>query len=128
MASMEDFVQASKTYTGRAKFAIVYIAEAHPTDGWDVNSDHRIRAHVELEDRIAAARTLRTEVNGIAPEAAAIPLLVDEMGNAASLAFGALPERLAILQGEKLFWLGGPGPHCYSTEEMVTALDRALTR
>ena len=40
---------------------MVYIEEAHPTDGWMLNKNiHNIHSHLTLEERFAAARILQT--------------------------------------------------------------------
>ena len=48
--------------------------------------------------------------------------LVDDMDNKANIAFGAIPERLAVLFDGKVQWLGGPGPFKYSVEELENYL------
>ena len=61
----------------------------------------------------------------------ALPLqLHDQDGTrdayAASLAYGALPERLVILQGGTVEWIGGKGPEEYSIQEGRQALSALL--
>ena len=55
-----------------------------------------------------------------------LPLVVDTMANAASIAYGALPERLAILQGGVVRFIGGKGPEEYSIDEARIALRDVL--
>ncbi len=58
--------------------------------------------------------------------ASAVAVLADGMDDAASRAFGALPERLAVLVpyrgGWKLAFLGGKGPDAYSVDACREAL------
>src|ERR687898_250589 len=68
-----------RTYGERAAFLYVYIHEAHPTDGWQVESN--VRDHVQ----IAEPRALE-ERRGIALECAGrlgltAPILLDGMDN-----------------------------------------------
>lgn len=92
---------------------------------------HMIEQHEQLSHRRAAASTLEAvlrEEHGVELERAAAPLslYVDLMDNAASLAFGALPERLVILRDDAVVWIGGKGPEDYSVAEMRVALASVL--
>lgn len=123
-------------YEGRAHFAVVYMEEAHPTDGWMTsNVKHRIAQHTSLEQRAAAATVLESELASLfagEPRLVATvglsltPVLVDGMDNLAATTFGALPERLAILVDGELRFLGGRGPDDYSLLACRDALDQLL--
>ena len=52
----------------------------------------------------------------------AAKVYLDLMSNAASLAFGAAPERLAILFDGRVAWIGGIGPWQYSVPAAREAL------
>ena len=51
-----------------------------------------------------------------------VPVLVDTMDNEATHAYGAFPERVVILQGGRIAYLGGNGPYKYD----LTAVRRWL--
>lgn len=34
MAKLSDFCKLTEEYAGLADFAVIYVEEAHPTDGW----------------------------------------------------------------------------------------------
>lgn len=51
-----------------------------------------------------------------------MPILVDTMSNEALKAYGALPERLYIIQGGKVVYEGGEGPRYYKPTEVKTWL------
>ena len=77
--------------------------------------------HKSLKARRSAAQGLASELKKLdAPPG--VPLVVDTMSNAASLAYGALPERLVILQGGLVKFIGGKGPEEYSIQEGRQAL------
>jgi len=181
--ALRDFAALASDFAGRARFAVVYLEEAHPTDGWMYGAvTHQVRQPVRLSERVANARVLERELvaaqraHGKAAAAAAaeayaavgasgpcavaaaadanaadaaaastddaagdaaaqvIPVVVDGMDNAASFAFGALPERLAILarhgdaggEAARLRWLGGKGPEEYSVRACRDALGELL--
>ena len=48
------------------------------------------------------------------------------MGNSASVAYGALPERLVILHRGRVAFIGGPGPEAYSIDAARRALVELL--
>eukprot|EP00873_Tetraselmis_striata_P033586 jgi/Tetstr1/453850/TSEL_004011.t1 len=78
-----------------ADFLLVYISEAHATDGWRLGSVVTTRRqHRSLEERCAAA-TAMVEAEGLA---GAVPVVVDSMANVVRDAYAAWPERLFIIQ------------------------------
>ena len=115
-----------REYAGRADFAFVYLEEAHPTDGWLYESvTHFIEQPTTMQERLCAAEGLASELRKLdAP--ANLPLVVDSMSNAASVAYGALPERLVILQDGVVRFIGGKGPEMYSISEARRALQRLV--
>ena len=53
-------------------------------------------------------------------------MLVDGIENTTDIAFGAKPERLYILQGNKVVYRGGPGPFLYDVEELREVLENRV--
>lgn len=107
-------------------FAVVYLEEAHPTDGWMYGAvEYMIHSHVDMTARRAAAQSLRSILNERG--ASELPLYIDRMDNAASDFFGALPERLVIINNDgKIAWIGGKGPEEYSVAECAAALEKLV--
>uniref|UniRef100_A0A3P9MJN2 Iodothyronine deiodinase n=1 Tax=Oryzias latipes TaxID=8090 RepID=A0A3P9MJN2_ORYLA len=101
-----------------ADFLVVYIEEAHPSDGW-VSSDapHQIPKHRCLEDRLRAAALMLTEVPGS-------KVVVDNMDNSSNAAYGAYFERLYIVRDETVVYQGGRGPEEYRISELKTWLQQ----
>jgi len=119
-------VGLQQEYEGAVDFAIIYLEEAHPTDGWWFGQvKHLTRQPVTIAQRCGMAQILVDELKSLGASAS-IPVCVDQMDNAASQAFGALPERLAISRGGKLEFLGGAGPYGYSIEACAAALKKLL--
>lgn len=85
-----------------------------------------IPQHEKMTDRRAAALLLVQEMEKISAatgsSSSVLRLFVDTMANSASLAFGALPERLVVLVDGKVAFLGGKGPEDYSVKECREAL------
>ena len=103
----------------------VYIAEAHSTDGWQLQSnldeDVLIAQHSTLEERFAAAR------EGVVRLGLTMPVFVDAMDDAVSEAFAAWPERIYIVDaGGEIAFTGGPGPWEFDPAAAASALEVLL--
>ena len=126
-------LELRREFSDKADFAFVYLEEAHPTDGWMYESvTHFLPQHTTVEARCAAARLLREELLARATSGQAAedlpPIAVDTLSNAASIAYGALPERLILLQDGVVRFIGGKGPEEYSIDEAATALRQLLNQ
>lgn len=95
---------------------------------------HQIHQHTTFDDRVSAAKILQNELKEICSNNEKLigmktpPLIcVDGMENLASIAFGALPERLVILVDGKVKFIGGKGPEDYSVMECRRALEQLLS-
>ncbi|CAG5928213.1 unnamed protein product [Menidia menidia] len=100
-----------------ADFLVVYIEEAHPSDGW-LSSDapYQIPKHRCLEDRLRAAQLMLSEVPGG-------NVVVDNMDNSSNAAYGAYFERLYIVRDETVVYQGGRGPEGYRISELKNWLE-----
>ena len=125
MGQLGSFVAWAAESTKTGDFAVIYLEEAHPTDGWLYPAvKHFIKQHKSAGERSKAATILEEELASLAEthQTQAIPVFADSMSNAASLAFGALPERLVILLDGQVKFIGGKGPEKYSIDEAKAAL------
>jgi hypothetical protein len=114
-----------RRYRGEADFAFVYIAEAHTTDGWQMEAnleeDVLLANHATLEDRFAAARA------GVERLGLTLLVLVDDMDDAVSDAFAAWPERIYVIGADgRVAHAGGPGPFEFDPDASAAALDELL--
>lgn len=100
-----------------ADFLVVYIAEAHSTDGWAFTNNFNINKHRTLEDRLSAARILLQKEP-------LCPVVVDDMNDTTASKYGALPERLFVLQAGKVVYKGAMGPWGYSPLEVRSFLEK----
>ncbi|KAK7802111.1 hypothetical protein U0070_017445 [Myodes glareolus] len=104
-------------YQRDVDFLIIYIEEAHPSDGWvTTDSPYTIPQHRSLEDRVSAARVLQQGAPGCA-------LVLDTMANSSSSAYGAYFERLYVIQSGTIMYQGGRGPDGYQVSELRTWLE-----
>jgi iodothyronine deiodinase-like protein len=114
-----------KQYRDRVEFYVVYIREAHPTDGWQVDANQRDRvlltaardAGQKLENASACVRNLGIE----------IPTLLDNMDNQAELAYTSWPDRLYLVDtAGKIAYKSGPGPRGFRPEELEAAIGKVV--
>jgi len=108
-------------YRDKADFYFVYIHEAHPTDGWQLESN--VDAGIELSQH--GSLDERREVAGAccAHLALTMPVLIDGMDNAVERAFNAWPERLYVISaGGQILYQGGKGPYGFDPVEVSSFL------
>jgi hypothetical protein len=114
-------------YRDRVAFAVVYIREAHPEDGWAVlpNRDEDIRVDDptsnEERSEVAASCALRLKIQ--------MPVLVDPIDDQIASAYGALPDRLYLVgRGGHIAFQGEPGPWGFEPAELQAAIEVELER
>jgi hypothetical protein len=112
-------------FQDRVSFYIVYIAEAHAVDEWQLASNEKeniyLKQHNHFEERVAAAKLCAAELQ------LQMPTLVDGMDNAANTLFAAWPERIYIMdKGGTVYYRGGYGPYDFKPDEARSALEALL--
>ncbi|MCB8944779.1 MAG: hypothetical protein H6658_13600 [Ardenticatenaceae bacterium] len=113
-------------FQDRADFYVIYIAEAHATDEWQLGINEQesvlLPQHRQFEERLAAARLCAEALQ------LHMPTLVDGMDNAASTLFAAWPERIYILdKGGVVHYRGGYGPFDFKPDEAAISLAELLS-
>jgi len=84
-------------YKDQVDFCIVYISEAHPADGWDMESTFGFAKQKSLEERISNAKSITAYDVGC-------PIYVDNFKNEMDHFFNASPERIFVLKDKKIAW------------------------
>jgi hypothetical protein len=110
-------VQIYNDYKEHVDFLTVYVREAHPTDEWqmksNVNEDVCYAQPKTLEQRLVIANDFTKRYKY------PIEFGIDDMANAADLAYSAWPERLYILDEHgRIAYRGGMGPFHYEPNEV----------
>lgn len=110
-------VKIYNDYKDRADFLTVYVREAHPTDEWQMKSN--VKEDVcyaqpkTLEQRVAIAQDF------VQRQKYPLPFGIDDMNNAADLAYSAWPERLYVIDEQgRIAYAGGMGPFNYDPQEV----------
>ena len=102
-------------------FYAVYIREAHPTDGWSMESNDRVGVKVAQ----AKSTEERTQVAAQCCDSLkmAMPLLVDTVDDRVGRAYSAFPDRLYVIDRDgKVAYKGGRGPFGYRPRELEQTL------
>ena len=114
-------------YNGRVKFLLVYIREAHATDGWQVPANKRdgvllesAKSQDQKEDHATqCVRKLNIK----------FPALVDNMDNQVEQDYTAWPDRLYVVGKDgRIAWKGAPGPGGFRPPELEAAIQKELGR
>ena len=111
-------------YGEAVSFFVVYIQEAHTTDGWQVPDNEREGVVYEkpkrAEEREAVAEACVVSLK------LSIPTLIDEMTNEVDRAYAALPDRLYLIDAEgRIAYKSGPGPMGFKPQELEAAIGEA---
>lgn len=118
MARLQAYQRLASQRVDIADFLLVYIEEAHPSDGWvSTDASYQIPTHQCLQDRLRAAQLMLRGVPGCR-------VVADTMSNASNAAYGAYFERLYVILDGKVVYQGGRGPEGYKIGELRSWLDR----
>src|SRR6266545_3919341 len=103
----------AERYSGRVAFFVVYIKEAHPEDGWVLNTNRG----AEIE--VAHACAVRLEIR--------MPLLIDGIDNETARQYGGWPDRLYLIGRDgRIAFQGEEGPFGFRPEELDEAIRAEL--
>jgi len=103
----------------------VYIAEAHPEDEWQMDSNKKEQLVFNqpkvFEERRELAKVLVDRLGY------RVPLAIDSLDNRADKSFAAWPERIYVLApGGRVAYKGGMGPFGFEPDEAETALAKVI--
>ena len=113
-------------YRTHVEFFVIYVQEAHPTDGWQTDSNVAegilFRQHQSYEERESVAATCSLDLR------LSLPVLIEEMDNAMDEAYGAAPERLYLIGVDgRVAYRGGAGPHFFDLDEWEHAIAASVS-
>lgn len=120
--SMYPAVEAVKLrQQDNADFLMVYVREAHPTDGWVMKSNEKVGVAVAqpttFVERQAVAEQCAVKLNP------SMPLLVDDISDTVGNAYSGMPARLYVIDTKgNVAYKSGRGPFGFKPEEMEQAL------
>jgi thiol-disulfide isomerase/thioredoxin len=108
-------------YKDRATFVMVYVREAHPTDGWHMESNDRVGVSLAqpqtYEERASVAQTCGTRLG------LGFPMLVDAIDDAVGARYSGMPSRFYLIDGKgKVAYKSGRGPFGFKPAELEHSL------
>ena len=111
----------SRRYGDRATFVMVYVREAHPTDGWSMDSNDRagvsLRQPRSYAERVEVAQTCSGTLR------LGFPMLVDSIDDAVGARYSGMPARLYLIdRAGKVAYKGGRGPFGFKPAELEQSL------
>ncbi len=112
-------------YKDSVEFFVVYVQEAHPTDGWQTDSNVAegilFRQHQSYQERESVAQSCSIDLH------IGLPIIIEEMDNAIDEACGAAPERLYLVDVDgNVAYHGGAGPHFFDLDEWEQAIESCV--
>jgi thiol-disulfide isomerase/thioredoxin len=108
-------------YKDRANFVMVYVREAHPTDGWRMESNDRVGA-------ITAQPKSYEERADVAQKCGQLfkigfPMLVDTIDDTVGTRYSGMPGRLYLIDRDgKVAFKSGRGPYLFKPAELEQSL------
>ena len=122
MGALEDL---HGRYTPRVAFLVVYIKEAHPEDGWVLESNRGERIAIQdpttLEQRAEVAGTCALSLR------IRIPVVLDGPEDRIATEYGAWPDRLYLIGKDgRVAFQGGEGPFGFKPQELEEAIEAEL--
>jgi hypothetical protein len=112
-------------FAAEAVFLTVYVREAHPTDGWHMESNARNGVAIAQPQTFAERTAVATQCHRMLKPT--MPLLVDEINDPVGNAYSGMPARLYVIdRNGKVAYKSGRGPFGFKPGEMEQALVMAL--
>lgn len=116
-----NFEKLYRRYGDRANFVMVYVREAHPTDGWRMESNDRLGVSTaqpkNYEERAQVAQRCG-KLLGLG-----FPMLVDTIDDAVGGRYSGMPGRFYLIdRSGKIAFKNGRGPYGFKPDELEQAI------
>jgi thiol-disulfide isomerase/thioredoxin len=112
-------------YQEHANFQMVYVREAHPLDGWKMESNTKAGVAANQPQSLAERTAVCTEFcQRLKPT---MPVAVDDVNDVVGNAYSAMPARLYLIDtAGKVAYQSGRGPFGFKVPELEQALVMSL--
>jgi len=110
-----------RTYGDKVEFLGVYVREAHPTDGWSMESN--AKAGIEIAQ--PKSERERTAVAARCCQALhmTMPLVVDTIDDRVGNLYSGMPDRLYLISRDgRVVYKGGRGPFGFKPGELEQSI------
>ena len=120
-AEAGDLEKLYQRYKERATFMMIYVREAHPSDGWRMEVNDRLGVTVRqprtYDEREAVEQTC-SKTLGLG-----FPMVVDKIHDPVNNRYSGLPSRLYLIDRQgKVAYKGGRGPFGFKPAELEQSL------
>jgi hypothetical protein len=110
-----------RRYRDRATFVMVYVREAHPLEGWQLESNKRLGVALPqprtYDERVKVAQMCSSRLG------LEMPMLVDTIGDTVGARYSGMPSRLYLIdQHGRVAFKNGRGPFGFKPAELEHAL------
>ena len=108
-------------YGDQVEYFAIYVREAHPTDGWRMNSNDAAGIAIQQpRDEGARGNVARRCCSSLKMS---MPLLVDEMDDRVGNAYSGMPDRLYLIDRKgRIAYKSGRGPFGFKPGELEQSL------
>lgn len=115
----------AKRFGDQASFLMVYVREAHPDDGWKMESNSRAKVSVKQPTSLVERATVCKQFcERLKPT---IPVVVDQVPDVVGHLYSAMPARMYVIDRDgKVAYKSGRGPFGFRVGEMEQALAMTL--
>lgn len=108
-------------YRDRCNFFLIYVREAHPSDGWWMQSNQRVGINLKQPTAYGERRAIAE--NCQKHLALSIPFLVDTVDDQVGSTYSGMPNRLYIVdQQGRIAFKNGRGPFGFHPRQLEQAL------
>ena len=120
-----DVEAVYRRYKDQANFLLVYVREAHPEDGWGMESNTKdgvsLKQPLTFGERVKACDQFCRRLQP------ALPVAVDAMDDPVGTAYSGMPARMYVIDTHgKVAFQSGRGPFGFRAGEMEQALAMCL--
>jgi alkyl hydroperoxide reductase subunit AhpC len=120
-----DVEAVFRRFQDQATFVMVYVREAHPTDGWKMEQNTRMGVSAKqpttYDERVQVCEQFRKLIQP------GVTTVVDDITDPAGTAYSGMPARLYVIDPKgKVAFKSGRGPFGFKPGEMEQALTLCL--
>jgi hypothetical protein len=113
--------ELKRRHGDRVEFLAVYVREAHPVDGWRMNSNEEagisFKQPLTEDERTGVAQRCCSSLK------ISMPMVVDEMDDRVGRAYSGMPDRLYLIDRKgRVAYKGGRGPFGFTPGELEQSL------
>lgn len=112
-------------YNSLAAFYVVYIAEAHPSDVWQMQSN--IKDHVIFKNPTTSGKRQNVATSCVRKLHIRIPALIDGIDNRVERQYTAWPDRLFVIGRDgSIRYKSDVGPFGFDAKQLASVLQATL--